>query len=46
YTTVSLDGHQMGLGCKDSWGAWPWEQYRLPYGDYSFNFVLIPVKKQ
>ncbi len=46
YTTVSLDGHQMGLGCKDSWGAWPWEQYRLPYGDYSFNFVLTPVKKQ
>lgn len=46
YTTVSIDGYQMGLGCKDSWGAWPWEQYRLPYGDYSFNFVLTPVKKQ
>ncbi len=46
YTTVSIDGHHMGLGCKDSWGAWPWEQYRLPYGDYSFNFVLTPVKKQ
>lgn len=46
FTVVSVDGHQMGLGCQDSWGAWPWPQYLLPYDDYSFNLVLIPVKKK
>lgn len=45
-TAVCLDGRQMGLGCQDSWGGWPWPQYLLPYGDYSFHFVLTPVKKQ
>lgn len=45
-TVVSLDGRQMGLGCQDSWGAWPWPQYLLPYDNYSFRFVLTPVKKQ
>lgn len=44
-TAVSVDGHQMGLGCQDSWGAWPWPQYLLPYGDYSFHFVLTPIRK-
>jgi beta-galactosidase len=34
----------MGLGCVNSWGAWPREEYLLPYGDYSFTFLIRPVK--
>ncbi len=45
-TTVSLDGYQMGLGCRDSWGAWPLPDYLLPYDNYTFNVVITPVQKQ
>ena len=44
-TFVNFDLHQMGLGCIDSWGALPMEQYRLPYGDYTFRFIMKPVRK-
>ncbi|MDR0766637.1 MAG: DUF4981 domain-containing protein, partial [Odoribacteraceae bacterium] len=43
-TVVSFDLKQMGLGCQNSWGAWPWKEYLLPYGDYTFNTVITPVK--
>lgn len=43
-TNLLIDKSQMGLGCIDSWGAWPMEKYRLPYGDYEFTFILRPVK--
>ena len=42
-TNLCIDKAQMGLGCVNSWGAWPLEQYRLPYGDYEFTFILSPV---
>lgn len=44
-TFVNFDLCQMGLGCIDSWGALPMEQYRLPYGDYTFRFIMTPVRK-
>ncbi len=43
-TNLCIDKVQMGLGCVDSWSALPLPQYRLPYGDYEFTFVLSPVK--
>ncbi|MCC8173259.1 MAG: DUF4981 domain-containing protein, partial [Odoribacter sp.] len=46
FTVVSIDGNQMGLGCVNTWGGLPWEAYRLPYDDYTFNFVISPVKKK
>lgn len=45
-TTLSFDLKQMGLGCIDSWGAWPLQPYLLPYDDYTFNVVLTPVRKK
>lgn len=42
-TEVCVDLRQMGLGCVNSWGALPLEQYRLPYGKYTFTFTLSPV---
>ena len=45
YTNLCIDKMQMGLGCVNSWGALPLEKYRLPYGDYEFNFLITPVKQ-
>lgn len=44
YTNLCIDKVQMGLGCVNSWGALPLEQYRLPYGDYEFRFVMYPLR--
>ena len=45
-TTLSFDANQMGLGCINSWGAWPLKAYLMPYGDYSFNVVIAPIRKK
>ena len=44
FTSVHIAQRQMGMGCVNSWGAWPRKEYQMPYGDYKFNFVIIPVK--
>lgn len=45
-TTLSFDLKQMGLGCQDSWGGWPWPQYCMPYDNYTFNTVITPIRKK
>jgi len=42
-TQVHILQRQMGLGCVNSWGAWPLSQYRLPYQNYDFRFVIKPL---
>lgn len=42
-TNFLIDKVQMGLGCVDSWGAIPREEYMLPYGDYEFTFIMQPI---
>lgn len=46
FVTLNIASRQMGLGCEDSWGAWPQAPYLMPYGDYAFNFVLKPVVRR
>ena len=43
-TNLCIDKVQMGLGCVDSWGRLPLPQYQVPYKDYSFTFIIRPVK--
>ena len=43
-TQVHIQQRQMGLGCVNSWGAWPRQEYLLPYKDYDFTFVIKPLK--
>ena len=43
-TYINFDLAQMGLGCLNSWGAWPREQYLLKGGDYEFTFYIKPVR--
>lgn len=45
FTVVHVSLHQMGLGCVNSWGAWPREEYLIPYADHKFSFVITPGKK-
>ena len=45
-TTLSFDLRQLGLGGRDSWGAWAWPKYQMPYADYTFNVVLTPIRKR
>lgn len=46
YVNLCIDKAQMGLGCVNSWGALPLPQYRLPYGDYEFTFLIDPVRNK
>ena len=43
-TYVNIDYAQMGLGCINSWGQLPCEEYQIPYEDREFKFVLRPLK--
>lgn len=43
-TQVHIQQRQMGLGCIDSWGAWPLKEYLIPCADYDFQFVIRPVR--
>ncbi len=45
-TCLCIDGEQMGLGCVDSWGAIPLDEYRLHYQDRSFTLLIQPVSHQ
>ena len=43
YINLCVDKVQMGVGGVNSWGALPLKDYRLPYQDYEFSFLLQPV---
>ena len=42
-TWLAFDLHHTGLGCVNSWGAWPRKEYRVAPEEYEFNFVLRPL---
>lgn len=39
-TSVCVDAAQMGLGCVNSWGAWPLDAYRVHYGEKTFHLTI------
>lgn len=43
FSVVKLAARQRGFACVNSWGAIPLEQYRMPYQDYSFTYVIRPL---
>ena len=43
-TSVDIDLMQMGVGGDNSWGAMPHAKYRLTGKEYSYGFVMRPVK--
>ena len=44
YTNFCIDKLHMGVGCVNSWGAYPLKQYRIPYKTYEFSFKITPIK--
>ena len=43
-TQVHIQQRQMGLGCVNSWGAWPRQEYQIPCKEYDFTFAIKPIK--
>ncbi len=43
-TQVHIQQRQMGLGCVNSWGAWPAKPYLLPLQAYDFTFAIRPLR--
>ena len=43
FSVVKLALRQRGLACENSWGAIPLPQYRVPYQDYDFTYVIRPL---
>ena len=41
---LTIDKAQYGLGGIDSWGQITEPEYRLPYGDYEFRFLIRPLR--
>nr|WP_295872471.1 glycoside hydrolase family 2 TIM barrel-domain containing protein [uncultured Chitinophaga sp.] len=42
---MHIDLQQSGLQGIDSWGAWPLEQYRIPFRNQEYSFWIKPVIK-
>lgn len=43
FSVVTLSARQLGMGCVNSWGAWPCNAYRMPYQNYDFTYVIRPL---
>ena len=43
-THICFDLVQRGLAGFDSWGSQPLEPYKVKYQDYTFRFILSPVR--
>lgn len=43
-TNFCFDKLQTGLGCENSWGHIARPEYRVPYADYEFTFIITPVR--
>lgn len=47
FITVNIDHKQMGVGGDDSWSlqALPHEAFRVPAQNYSYSFLIKPIRK-
>ena len=44
FTDVHISARSMGVGCVNSWGAWPRGEYQMKWQDYSYTYIITPVK--
>ncbi len=44
FSVIQVQQRQFGLGCVQSWGAWPRPEYHLPRQDYDFTYVVTPLR--
>lgn len=41
---LHIDLQQTGVQGIDSWGAWPMEQYRIPFATHQYSYFIKPIK--
>ena len=44
YTVLQVRAFQMGIGCVNSWGAWPQDQFVPKYEDHTFTYIVSPER--
>ena len=44
FTDFHISARSMGIGCVNSWGAWPRQEYQMPYQNYSYTYIISPVR--
>ena len=44
FTDLHIAARSMGVGCVNSWGAWPRQEYQMPYQNYTYTYIISPVK--
>lgn len=44
FSVVQLQQRQFGLGCVTSWGAWPRNEYQMPWSDRDFTYVVTAIR--
>ncbi len=42
---ISIDKRMMGVAGYNSWGAKPYGKYTIPYGSYTQEFTITPIRK-
>lgn len=43
FVSVHVAQQQMGIGCVNSWGAWPRKEYQMPYQNRHFEFRIVAL---
>ena len=44
FNDVHISARSMGVGCVNSWGAWPRREYSMEYKDYTYTYIISAVK--
>ena len=44
FTVTQVQQQQFGVGCVNSWGAWPLKEYQMPWQDRSFSYKVRVLK--
>ena len=42
---INIDHGQTGVGGDDSWGARTWDKYQLKPENYTYSFIIRPIRK-
>lgn len=44
FNDVHISARSMGIGCVNSWGAWPRNEYQMPWKDYTYTYIISAAK--
>ena len=44
FNDVHISARSMGMGCVNSWGAWPRDEYQMKWKNYEYTYIISPVR--